>query len=288
MLEFREINYQNDVPDIVNLISKGLDKEYTEDFFRWKHLENPFGKSFGLVATDNGKIVGLRMFMFWKFTNKKENKIITAIRPVDTVVDNAFRGKGLFKKLTLQGLDKCAGKYDIIFNTPNENSLPGYLKMGWEKVLTNHFEYGLKVPFFSSGYPKNLGISKFPDFPIAVDQWETLRDEIFLKWRYKNGKYHSVVLKSAGLIYSLDKLGFLNQIIIQEIFGETEDKNKLLSSLCRKYSTIFIYFYSNFHMHDIKFLYKRKRKHATVVQKNDTYGISGNLILSLGDLEGKL
>ncbi len=36
-------------------------------FFRWKHLENPFGRSFMLVAETDGRIVGLRAFMRWEF-----------------------------------------------------------------------------------------------------------------------------------------------------------------------------------------------------------------------------
>ena len=34
-------------------------------FFRWKHLENPFGPSLLLLAESAGRIVGLRAFMRW-------------------------------------------------------------------------------------------------------------------------------------------------------------------------------------------------------------------------------
>ena len=40
-------------------------------FFRWKHLENPFGRSFMLVAETDGRIVGLRAFMRWEFEARR-------------------------------------------------------------------------------------------------------------------------------------------------------------------------------------------------------------------------
>jgi hypothetical protein len=36
-------------------------------FFRWKHLENPFGPSLMLVAEADDRIVGLRAFLRWRF-----------------------------------------------------------------------------------------------------------------------------------------------------------------------------------------------------------------------------
>ena len=37
------------------------------EFFTWKHLENPFGPSLMLVAEADGRPVGLRAFMRWRF-----------------------------------------------------------------------------------------------------------------------------------------------------------------------------------------------------------------------------
>lgn len=46
-----------------------------------------------------------------------------------------FRGRGWFKRLTLHGLEVL--KQDgtaCVFNLPNGNSRPGYLKMGWDTI----------------------------------------------------------------------------------------------------------------------------------------------------------
>ena len=58
-----------------------------------------------------------------------------AIRAVDTATHPGYQRKGIFTKLTTAVLD-YAQKDEIafVFNTPNQQSLPGYLKMGWHKV----------------------------------------------------------------------------------------------------------------------------------------------------------
>jgi GNAT superfamily N-acetyltransferase len=102
------------------------------EFFRWKHLENPFGSSFLLVGEAEGRIVGLRAFLRWRF--RAGHRTIRAVRAVDTATHPSFQGRGMFRALTTAALEVLAGEADLIFNTPNEKSLPGYLKMGWRLV----------------------------------------------------------------------------------------------------------------------------------------------------------
>ena len=102
------------------------------EFFRWKHLANPFGRSFMLVAEADGRIIGLRAFMRWRF--RAGEQMFTAVRAVDTATHPDFQGMGIFTRLTRQALEELRGEIDFVFNTPNEKSLPGYLKMGWRIV----------------------------------------------------------------------------------------------------------------------------------------------------------
>lgn len=105
----------------------------TEKYWRWKHIENPFGESAGtlaMAADSSGGIVAVRSFMQWRFLSGTME--LTAVRAVDTVTADAWRGKGIFKQLTLQAVKNLeADGVDLVFNTPNQNSAPGYLKMGW-------------------------------------------------------------------------------------------------------------------------------------------------------------
>ena len=93
------------------------------------HPVDPFGRSFMLVAETDGRIVGLRAFMRWEFV--AGDRRFRAVRAVDTATHPDHQGKGIFSRLTLEALDSLRDQADFIFNTPNEKSLPGYLKMGW-------------------------------------------------------------------------------------------------------------------------------------------------------------
>jgi GNAT superfamily N-acetyltransferase len=106
-----------------------------EAFFVWKHEENAFGESPSWVAeTSDGTIVGLRIFLRWRFIDRSGRRL-SAVRAVDTATDPDWRGKGVFTALTRGALPDLADDgVDFIFNTPNDKSLPGYLKMGWSRV----------------------------------------------------------------------------------------------------------------------------------------------------------
>ena len=122
---------------IVELLSSNLSSvgatTKSVAFWRWKHAINPFGESLGCAALSkiNGELVGIRPLMKWAFQSKEGN-LIHALRPVDTVTHQNWQGKGLFKTLTIFCIIQLADDpTTLVFNTPNQNSLPGYEKMGW-------------------------------------------------------------------------------------------------------------------------------------------------------------
>ena len=85
------------------------------------------------VACDDDRVVALRVLLRWEFTRGGET--LRAVRAVDTATDPNYQGRGLFRTLTMHGLDQMREEgVDFLFNTPNSQSLPGYLKMGWQVV----------------------------------------------------------------------------------------------------------------------------------------------------------
>src|SRR5687768_822241 len=124
---------QEDIPEIVSLLKLSLGESLmakSERFWLWKHVENPFGVSPVIIAVADGKIVGVRAFMRWAWADETER--IEAVRAVDTATHPEFQGKGIFSKLTKALLKDCEEKgIRLVYNTPNSQSLPGYLKMGW-------------------------------------------------------------------------------------------------------------------------------------------------------------
>jgi GNAT superfamily N-acetyltransferase len=113
-------------------LGAGPTGERSATFFRWKHSQNPFGPSLMLVAEADGLVVGLRAFMRWRFVAGNEE--YKALRAVDTATHPDHQGRGIFRRLTLSALDIGRTGSDFVFNTPNGQSLPGYLKMGWHPV----------------------------------------------------------------------------------------------------------------------------------------------------------
>ncbi len=105
-----------------------------EAFFTWKHDENPAGPSPAWVAVaPDGSLAGLRVFLRWRF--RSGSTILRAVRAVDTATHPDWQGRGIFTRLTLGALPDLADDgVDVVFNTPNDQSRPGYLKMGWSLV----------------------------------------------------------------------------------------------------------------------------------------------------------
>lgn len=291
MLKFREIDYKKDIPAVVQLINEGLDDTFTESFFRWKHVQNPFGKSFGLIVEDENRIVGLRLFMFWQFISNKQERV-TAIRPVDTVVDSSYRGKGLFKKLTLKGLEMCKGRFDVIFNTPNDNSLPGYLKMGWNLLEESpKVKMGLLNPFSKKKEIVKITMGSFNlkrNYESSSLMWQTNKTGEFLKWRYEDEKYRLVRYADSFMIFSLRKIKGLKTIIIYELLGNSKHFQTIINATAKKEKSFFIYFADNKEFEKVNCIVSTIRNNANVVFKSDSGNIQKNINFSLGDLESKL
>jgi hypothetical protein len=58
-----------------------------------------------------------------------------AVRAVDTATHPDFQRRGIFSQLTRHAVEEVRAQgVDIVFNTPNTQSRPGYLKMGWIDV----------------------------------------------------------------------------------------------------------------------------------------------------------
>ncbi|MCW8138159.1 MAG: GNAT family N-acetyltransferase [Planctomycetota bacterium] len=128
----------SDVPAVVELVALAMGPErrfpFDEAYWRWKHHDNPFGRSACLVAvTASGQVVGVRAFMRWTWSRGDE--LVPSVRAVDTAVHPDWQGRGLFTRLTKALLEHVAAEgVRFVFNTPNARSRPGYLKMGWRPV----------------------------------------------------------------------------------------------------------------------------------------------------------
>jgi GNAT superfamily N-acetyltransferase len=111
------------------------------ELYRWKHDRNAFGASPRWVAVDGDVVVGFRVFLRWEWVRPGPTpagnppEVVRSVRAVDTATHPDHQGRGIFTRLTKAALSDLEDDgVGFVFNTPNDQSRPGYLKMGWQVV----------------------------------------------------------------------------------------------------------------------------------------------------------
>jgi GNAT superfamily N-acetyltransferase len=203
-----------ETPAIIELLKNSLGESLmpkSEKFWNWKHIENPFGRSPVLLAYEGGQLAGVRAFMKWEWKNK--DRVFRAVRAVDTATHPAHQGKGIFKILTQQLAQQCKDEgVDFIFNTPNQSSKPGYLKMGWRSAgkLSLGFvpllNFSSAKTSFEDTYKWNADlITQLSDKTNSI-QLTTNYSRAYLDWRYgrnPNIRYYCLGDETNGGSYFL-------------------------------------------------------------------------------------
>ena len=141
----------SDFPRILELTRRSLGwTDQDARYLVWKHGQNPFGASPMWIAEADGRVVGFRAFLRWEFVDA-DGIVVRAVRAVDTATDPDYQGQGIFTRLTRTAVEELSSEgVAFVFNTPNRQSLPGYLKMGWQSLgrLTVAIRPGrLRFPF---------------------------------------------------------------------------------------------------------------------------------------------
>ena len=187
----------SDLPGIIRIFEICLRESGNPpslDFWKWKHIQNPFGESPVLLALHNEEIVGLRAFMPWHWT--LNNVVYQSFRAVDTATHPNWQRKGIFSRLTKQLLEELwnVNEKVFIFNTPNEKSKPGYLKMGWI-VLGKPFVNAFYFPGFAFNerfYRKceqtleKINFDDFTEWKPPAGLISTNISAQYYKWRYQD------------------------------------------------------------------------------------------------------
>jgi len=210
-MEIRE-SKPGDIPQIIEVLKASLGEissKKTGAVWRYKHVDNPFGKSLVLVAIENDCIIGVRAFMRWQW--QLGDQVFSTFRAVDTATHPDHQGKGVFKKLTLNAIEIAKEQGDdFIFNTPNTQSLPGYLKMGWKEVDKLKIRLNLANPLNwlgnaqtrlyeinnNSSHSQLAGlISKYNKLKAEENKLFTLKSPEYLSWRYENNPLQKYEVK---------------------------------------------------------------------------------------------
>lgn len=266
-MQIREAN-ENDIPGILNVLKASLGEtssKKTEEVWRYKHIDNPFGESLVLVAEEAGIIVGVRAFMRWQW--QKGEKVFSAFRAVDTATHPEHQGKGIFKKLTLKALELGKQRGDhFVFNTPNNQSKPGYLKMGWRElgkvkttlVPVNPLYWNNKRRFEAYVGPEKKISSELllqwnKDLEIENHIF-TPKSSDYLDWRYINNplqQYKLEVNENVFIAGYIKDRGKVKELRISELIFYSDISKILVRNTIREWAkesgANFISFGSSFH-----------------------------------------
>ena len=238
----------DDIPAIVKLLQlslgEGLIKK-TSEIWNFKHVINPFGISYVLLGFEDDILVGVRAFMRWQWQLGTQS--YTAYRAVDTATHPDFQGKGIFKKLTLQALDdvKKIDSDSFVFNTPNQFSRPGYLKMGWQIVdaielavvpailyVIPCFFYKIESENRISTEQLDLLCSNYNGELSKTNLLFTPKSASYLRWRYEENPLQDYVVFSSDDWYIalyVKKHRFFNELRVVETVcsNHKEHKNQM-------------------------------------------------------------
>lgn len=234
-------------PQILALLDHVFGTGHTAHWYRWKHIENPFGPSIGWAAINQTELLGIRLFMRWQL--QAGDKVVRCVRPVDTATSPQSRRMGVFRALTEYALEKVVAdpEIDLIFNTPNEMSRPGYARMGW--TILPPLSHGLRLilpgrPVALTDDPQQVWHA-FDQFPFPETRLCTERSANYAAWRYAPASgiaYRSASLQGApgtnGIVYRVAQRRGIRLLIVNELFGAKDEQTELLMGAARRESAL--------------------------------------------------
>ncbi len=240
----------NAIVELLKLsLGEGLLKK-TDRIWSFKHLENPFGTSYVLLAFEEDELIGVRALMQWRWQIGEKQWV--AYRAVDTATHPSHQGKGIFKVLTLKALeDVRAISEAFVFNTPNDKSRPGYLKMGWKIVdkinvaLVPSFIYIIKNVFSKSVNTNTISTSRLEYICTEYNNkfrnsnlLFTPKSAKYLKWRYEENpmqNYYVFSTENWYLAMYVKKQKYFNELRVVEtiVSSQSSFKSEIQSTISR-------------------------------------------------------
>lgn len=211
------------------------------EWWRWKHVANPFGPSMVTRAWYRKELVGV--WALWRCPRQIHKKKIMAWQAGDTIIAPSWRGKGLFRKMVEKALDRVDPP--IIFNFPNKTAIKKYLNMGWKQVkLLRLVYFNQPLRFISEVLRLKGSIKPFRVFQcgksvadmwnswsnfasqefwsdcqeVAIDRIDRILDPVFLQYRHLDGPIHqrhfSVAIKEGDSLvgFILYRIGFRGKL----------------------------------------------------------------------------
>jgi GNAT superfamily N-acetyltransferase len=189
-------------------------------YWRWRFLENPFGKGIVSLMLDNKRLVGHYAVIPMPLMVKGE--LHRAAFSMTTMTHPDYQGRGVFRELASDVYDQCREiGIELVFGFPNVNSYLGFTKrLGWKGLGRIKGWEGELIP---AGGAHEVIFEEMRAYDHKLDDlWARVKDTgnimvprsaEFLKWRY---------FKKPGGEYTIygavDGSGIFQGLLVLKIF----------------------------------------------------------------------
>ncbi|WP_255171677.1 GNAT family N-acetyltransferase [Natrononativus amylolyticus] len=199
-----------------------------DDWFRWKYEENPYADHVPIVlATHDDEVVGTKPCFALEL--RVGDRTVRGFQPADVMVHPDHRRRGLYSRTTERMKEYYRDRDpSLFFNFPNQATLSGSLKHGWQIVEEVPTFYRIQNPDglvdtddgrlaalsnvaqpLVSGYLRareatvrprsDITVARFDDVPATVladlyrravpSTLHAHRDRTFYGWRFENPRW---------------------------------------------------------------------------------------------------
>lgn len=195
-------NYNNTQynKNILNLYKNVFKIDFSQ-MFKWWYLDNPCGKSVGVVAISDDKIVG-----HWAVSpvSMRINGIVSVEWiSLAAMIEDDYQGMGIFKKLSVKLFDHLDQKKgsNFIFGFPNENSIHVHIKrMNYHQIRDFSF-HEIKSDDNCDSIYDEIDVKDMKSLPVSKSLIEIDRNEQYLKWRFEDSKKYRIFKNKSGIYF---------------------------------------------------------------------------------------
>lgn len=185
----REYN-DGDEHRILDLFSKVFNRKMSLELWKWRFVENPFGKGIIKLLFDNRMVVGHYAVIPTRI--QIAGRIVNAVFSMTTMTHPDYRGRGIFAALAKETYEEAWQKgASFVYGFPNNNSYLGFTrKLGWEG-------FGKMSIWEKELTGEDICNSAIIDNVTQVKQFE---DDITLLWEKARQDYQVIALRTKDFL----------------------------------------------------------------------------------------
>jgi hypothetical protein len=224
------------VERVLEVLSDAFEDEADHDWYRWKHLEGPWGPSHGWVAQDAEGVLGVLCCLPWPL--QVGNERIVASRMVDGGTTVRARRRGVFSALVAREVEEVAlWAEPLVFGTATPEAAVAHVRNGATALPALAHRYGVPSP--SRPVPLEHGRTALHAATAVGGPVATAWDGASMHWRLdpRSGLEYRVSATadgSSGAAFRVISRRGLRTLVLTHVWGPRPDRPSLISSIARR------------------------------------------------------